>query len=905
MTRIVPGKTNQRLPIVLKYNIFDLICLFIGAGITLLTAISMMLAQVRPFWIIIIPAFVEVISTFILLTPINESRIYNYVGYMIKYLFANKKITGSTIKDQLGVEFVEDYIKSQNGYSKIIRIKGYNFDLISEEAQDQKINLLANTLSVLSKGKIVKLDTAINFKSNIDDTVAKLTQLSEEYEKVKDKDSLEALQLEARIALLSNDKEVFESLENEEPILTNDYFLILYNLNKENLDHEIETALNGLNRIGCPSYCLNNKENKEFYMNFFDLQDQKDNLDNLKLNDITEKSSYLQIKDRKYCVSTLIEYPFTLGNAWLSYLTTSSDTKVIVNFSKNIDTSKTIKRVNKKIVSLGGMLLQRQTESDKLEIQGQIEAYQSLLEQLKFSKETLHIAEIMIITNYDRNKLKSLNDTVKTSIKCKIDPLHFRQEEAYSNCLPHIPTKDFKDLQRDFQSTTLAGSFPFISDLFIDKKGQFLGNNTNPVFFDMFYNLNNPGSTGTRTNANIMTIGASGKGKSYLTKSLIMNRLIDNTKVFILDPENEYSYIASMFGGDVIDVSGGSTRINPFEVFPELDDEGKVSNDALALNKHYAFLADFFKVVIPDITPYTRQTLNNLMPELYASKKIFNYGYEVKKDGKTTYYPLSTLTSKDYPLFSDLIKLIEKKDMSKCIQQDIQAFTELKAYLQDFSENGRFGLLWNGPTTLNVKNDFVVFNFRSLESGSSEIRNGQMLLITKFLMKEIINNYQKNLQISKTEAKKVVLAVDEAHVFIDPKFPVALDMMASMAKRIRKYSGSLWVATQNIADFIGGDAETIKKASAVMNNCQYTFLFGLKPNDLVQVKDMYSKSASTALTEEEVGFLSNAGQGDALLLVDETTRVSFHVALKDKDFEEGFIKPFENKTKEVVNENSI
>ena len=207
--------------------------------------------------------------------------------------------------------------------------------------------------------------------------------------------------------------------------------------------------------------------------------------------------------------------------------------------------------------------------------------------------------------------------------------------------------------------------------------------------------------------------------------------------------------------------------------------------------------------------------------------------------------------------------------------------------------------------TLNVKNDFVVFNFRSLESGSSEIRNGQMLLITKFLMKEIINNYQKNLHISKTEAKKVVLAVDEAHVFIDPKFPVALDMMASMAKRIRKYSGSLWVATQNIADFIGGDAETIKKASAVMNNCQYTFLFGLKPNDLVQVKDMYSKSASTALTEEEVGFLSNAGQGDALLLVDETTRVSFHVALKDKDFEEGFIKPFENKTKEVVNENSI
>lgn len=52
---------------------------------------------------------------------------------------------------------------------------------------------------------------------------------------------------------------------------------------------------------------------------------------------------------------------------------------------------------------------------------------------------------------------------------------------------------------------------------------------------------------------------------------------------------------------------------------------------------------------------------------------------------------------------------------------------------------------------------------------------------------------------------------------------------------------------------------------------------------------MYSKSTVGALTEEEIDFLSMAGQGDALLMVDATTRISFHVSLKDIEKEESLI----------------
>ncbi|MCQ2795069.1 MAG: hypothetical protein MJ214_02510 [Bacilli bacterium] len=52
---------------------------------------------------------------------------------------------------------------------------------------------------------------------------------------------------------------------------------------------------------------------------------------------------------------------------------------------------------------------------------------------------------------------------------------------------------------------------------------------------------------------------------------------------------------------------------------------------------------------------------------------------------------------------------------------------------------------------------------------------------------------------------------------------------------------------------------------------------------------MYSKSTVGALTEEEIDFLSMAGQGDALLMVNATTRISFHVSLKDIEKEESLI----------------
>lgn len=913
MNRIVPGKTNQKLPIILKFNIYDIIYIVCGLIVIIATMLTMMALNIKPFAIIAGVIFAEGAIFLILLAQITEYRLYWYIRHLVLYIFSHKKYSKNILNDQLGLSFKENYVTTEAGqYSKVIEIKGIDFSLISEASQDLKINQLASVLGNIEKGKIVKLDKPISFLGKLEDVDTRLAYYAEEYGKLseeekKDPENLTAMQLESRITALTIDHNTFASAEEAQTIKSNAYYLILYNENLSNLNLELERSIRLLNNMGLFCYELDDKEIKEFYKNFFETEEsqQEKSMGKLIFPETVEHARYLQQGDKKFCVHTLCDLPYLLGNGWLSYIANIEGVKLVVNFKNNTNLDKATKNINRKIVSLGALLLQKQTESDRMEINAQIDAFRSLLQQIKFSKETLHTCDIMLIYPYDKKLVKEINAIVKTATSARLDTLTFRQMEVYINAFPHLQSKNIKYMQRDFQSSTFAGSFPFISDLFVDDKGDFLGENSGPVFFDMWSNLN--GGPGTRTNANIMTIGASGKGKSYLQKILIKNQLERDDKIFILDPENEYSYIARQFGGEVIDVVGGDMRINPFELVPEMDDSGKESAGFGLLSKQLAFLGDFFKVVLPYLTAFTRQVLQNELKTIYAKKGIFPVGYKNPKDknAKPVLFRDAGLKSTDYPTFDDIIDHFYSINLSEQTTQVQEAVVELQAFLKDFEKDGRYGAIWNGPTTISLDNDFIVFNFRGLDNGSSdEIKNGQMLLITKYLNKEIINNFERNLHIKKSEAKKVVLLVDEAHNFIDPEFPVALDMMKNMAKRIRKYSGSLWVATQNIADFVGFDINTKTKATAVINNCQYTFLFGLKPNDIEQVKDMYSKSVAGALTEEELSYLATAGQGDVLLMVDTSTRISFHVTLKDRENESPLILPVEYSYEELAEDNN-
>ena len=133
-----------------------------------------------------------------------------------------------------------------------------------------------------------------------------------------------------------------------------------------------------------------------------------------------------------------------------------------------------------------------------------------------------------------------------------------------------------------------------------------------------------------------------------------------------------------------------------------------------------------------------------------------------------------------------------------------------------------------------------------------------MLLVLKWLDNEIIKNRDYNLRYG--ASRKIIIVIDEAHVFIDSKYPVALDFMYQMAKRIRKYNGMQIIITQNIKDFVGTE-ELARKSTAVINACQYSFIFPLSPNDMHDLCRLYEKAG--AINESEQDEIINNGRGRA------------------------------------------
>lgn len=318
-----------------------------------------------------------------------------------------------------------------------------------------------------------------------------------------------------------------------------------------------------------------------------------------------------------------------------------------------------------------------------------------------------------------------------------------------------------------------------------------------------------------RVNSNMVVIGKSGSGKSYATKMMLANLAAENSKIFILDPENEYTGLAKNLKGKVIDVGSATEgRLNPFHIITGLsdDDEEDGGDDAakVSFNMHMQFLEEFYRQILTGIEPDALEYLNNITIRMYESKGI---------DSETD---LGRLGPEDYPTFDDLYeKILNDFQMSTGTYSKTN-LTVLLNYISKFATGGRNAGLWNGAASISTQENFIVFNFQSLLANKNNtVANAQMLLVLKWLDNEIIKNRDYNLRFG--ASRKIVIVIDEAHVFIDSKYPIALDFMYQMAKRIRKYNGMQIIITQNVKDFVGTE-ELARKSTAIINACQYSFI---------------------------------------------------------------------------------
>lgn len=576
---------------------------------------------------------------------------------------------------------------------------------------------------------------------------------------------------------------------------------------------------------------------------------------------IEERSNKITIDGKDMRIVALGKYPVFVSNAWAFELFAIPGTKMVFSFaeypSKNIN-----KRISRTMTELNSRINHRKTRED--EKKKYLTAYQSLdalLEGLEYDSEKIYNTECYLM--YPKERHREILRFIRGK-GIKINDLLWTQYDGWLSTNPFIPmpNKANKERVSTIQSSSIAGMFPFVAKMLMDDDGFYLGASTRyPVFFNQFTRSQ------TRVNNNMVIFGKSGGGKSFFMKKLAMRGAMENKKIFILDPENEYDYLCNVLHGNWIDVAGERVgRMNPLHVFASMKDDDASNVGDVA--SHKLFLEEFFKTVVPDMPTECRLFLNECISQLYINFNITDLSI------------ISAYKPSEFPTFNDLYELI-KKEKGKVSGGKKNVFEMLELYLKQFVGDGLYARLWNGETTLNISKDFNVLNFQSLfANNNTAIANGQMLLLMRFLNQEVIKNREVN---KRGGAKKYIeIWIDEAHRFINPDFPVALTFMSTMAKQIRKYDGGLIVATQNIDDFVGTSDEMRARASSVINNCQYSMIFSLLANDINKIKELYA-NYNGGFTQQEIDYIAHAKQGEALFIVDINTRLPLHIELYDNE----------------------
>ena len=294
-------------------------------------------------------------------------------------------------------------------------------------------------------------------------------------------------------------------------------------------------------------------------------------------------------------------------------------------------------------------------------------------------------------------------------------------------------------------------------------------------------------------NANVGVFGHSGAGKTYLLSTLAMGALGLGVQVYVIDPEHEYGALSKLLGG--VDVSlalGSGHALNILELRPS------DRRDESWIGPATADAVDLCATICGGLDERERAVLETAVRRAYGEA--------------------------DPPLL---------RDVADRLPQDSRVAVILGRWVQ-----GSLGQMFSAPTNIDLDAPIVTFGMRELRD--------EMVAPVHFLLAEALWTRIKR------KDRRRMLVVDELGLLFED--PTIRRFVVSLARRIRKYDGSLVFATQNPGDLLSSE-----QGAVVATNPAVLFMGAQRPGEAAKLQRAFH------LSRHQRTFLETARRGDFLV----------------------------------------
>jgi hypothetical protein len=354
-------------------------------------------------------------------------------------------------------------------------------------------------------------------------------------------------------------------------------------------------------------------------------------------------------------------------------------------------------------------------------------------------------------------------------------------------------------------SSALTTMMPWLQEDLADADGHYWGYNKETGGLCIF----DPFDTERFSNANIAVMAHSGAGKSYAAASVVLSGHTRGIGAIVLDPEAEYGGMIRALGGTYLQLAAGSghaiNALDPLLFSVESEEPTDQLSEVLDLIGLMCGRLD--EIERAQIESTTRLVIAN---------------------------------AENTPVLGDIWRELDRAHPGSRVSTILHRWV-----------TGDLGRLFSAPTNVDLGAAIVGFNLRDL---SEELIPPSCLLLANWLWTAL-----------RRDRRPRHLLIDEVGLLLEHE-PIRR-FLIRLARRIRKYGGSLILVSQNPGDFF----ET-KDGAVLATNPSILLLGSQKHSEASKLQKAFN------LTEPQVNFLETAERGD-FLLVAGPNRVPVHVML--------------------------